>query len=782
MLAAPSWEQRTDQVLASLSDSDLFTIFAAMHIYLYLQAARAADLTIDSTQLARDRGYRQSMTRELREMTGLQLSLADAKESFRFTTADHSVINRNHIERHIRVAAGMVPKGQVNSESLQYAEQLLEGMYSEISRNSYLEPARQQFNALAKEKEKLQAVIGERDAAAAAAEARAAGAEASLAEVQHELAVQGERFADLVRERDEHAAAVAQVEAEAAGLRARIGERGAAAAAAEARAGAAEAGLAEIQHELAAQGERFADLVRERDEHAAAVAQVEAEAAGLRARIGERDAAAAAAEARASAAEAGFAQAQAEIARLRADIDQADTEMRQRGAAEFALRGDLESLRRAFNRIERERDERVGELEAVRVEVKAERAAAVAAHRQIRRLEATHAEARRESEARLAEAEQEIEARRRQLATAAEEKAEHGSAIGALKGEIAALQRDFSATKQVGHELMTAASTAAVVATQKRGPRGILGSAMLGFGHAMKTGAVVRGDRARDAKQWRLAARHYHKALARDPLDAPCWVQYGHALKESGRLPEAEAAYRQSLACVSNIADTHLQFGHVLKLQGRTMAAQAAYLRAFALDPDMSAASEELAGLGWLPMHLAQLHGLSANPDIAQLRSLRDAADAARDRRDWPEAAKLYQEFVTADPSAFDITVQLGHARKEMGDLDRAAQAYYRALEVNPLDDDLHLQIGHLEKLRRDFAAAAAHYQRAAQINPANAAARREAAALGDRVHELRPGAAGTTGSGGPAGGGSNAHDADDLRFLDARAGEIYQQLLTAMA
>ena len=56
------------------------------------------------------------------------------------------------------------------------------------------------------------------------------------------------------------------------------------------------------------------------------------------------------------------------------------------------------------------------------------------------------------------------------------------------------------------------------------------------------------------------------------------WVQYGHALKESENLREAEDAYRKALALKPKVADTHLQLGHALKLQGHKQAAAAAHL------------------------------------------------------------------------------------------------------------------------------------------------------------------------------------------------------------
>jgi tetratricopeptide (TPR) repeat protein len=111
--------------------------------------------------------------------------------------------------------------------------------------------------------------------------------------------------------------------------------------------------------------------------------------------------------------------------------------------------------------------------------------------------------------------------------------------------------------------------------------------------------AVVRGDRARDVRDWDTAAHHYKKALHHQPNNTPIWVQYGHALKESGKKTEAETAYQRSIELDPNVADTHLQLGHVLKIQGKLGAAAAAYLRARALDPSLRDATTELISLGW---------------------------------------------------------------------------------------------------------------------------------------------------------------------------------------
>jgi O-antigen biosynthesis protein len=135
---------------------------------------------------------------------------------------------------------------------------------------------------------------------------------------------------------------------------------------------------------------------------------------------------------------------------------------------------------------------------------------------------------------------------------------------------------------------------------------------------------IALADRARDAQQWELAARLYREALDQNPHNPPIWVQYGHALKESGglrdpdKLAQAELAYRRALLLDRGAADSYLQLGHVLKIQGRTQEARGAYLRAFALDPALDNASFELAQLGWSERHFSELRARLApgDPDL----------------------------------------------------------------------------------------------------------------------------------------------------------------------
>ena len=58
---------------------------------------------------------------------------------------------------------------------------------------------------------------------------------------------------------------------------------------------------------------------------------------------------------------------------------------------------------------------------------------------------------------------------------------------------------------------------------------------------------LSEADQARDARKWSEAAELYAGYLKLRRADAPIWVQYGHALKSSGKLDEAEKAYSESL-------------------------------------------------------------------------------------------------------------------------------------------------------------------------------------------------------------------------------------------
>jgi FkbM family methyltransferase len=111
--------------------------------------------------------------------------------------------------------------------------------------------------------------------------------------------------------------------------------------------------------------------------------------------------------------------------------------------------------------------------------------------------------------------------------------------------------------------------------------------------------AIALARQAARQKKWELAVRHYRDAVDQAPRSAALWLQYGHALKEAGKLETSERAYRHALECDNRMADTYLQLGHLLGLQNRHIEAGESYIRALRLAPRLQEALHSLQALGW---------------------------------------------------------------------------------------------------------------------------------------------------------------------------------------
>jgi glycosyltransferase involved in cell wall biosynthesis len=114
---------------------------------------------------------------------------------------------------------------------------------------------------------------------------------------------------------------------------------------------------------------------------------------------------------------------------------------------------------------------------------------------------------------------------------------------------------------------------------------------------------LSKADAARDAGLWPDAARLYADTISLRPDDAPIRMQYGHALKESGELKEAEAAYLSAIK-IEPDADSYLQLGHLYKLMHRPDLAEQNYLQSLTLDLTSADARSELIDLGWTAARL----------------------------------------------------------------------------------------------------------------------------------------------------------------------------------
>ncbi len=100
------------------------------------------------------------------------------------------------------------------------------------------------------------------------------------------------------------------------------------------------------------------------------------------------------------------------------------------------------------------------------------------------------------------------------------------------------------------------------------------------------------GDHHRDAREWDQAVAAYRRHLNDNPDDGAIWIQYGHALKESGQIDDAEVAYRTATNLRPSDADAHVQLAHALKLQANYVEALAEYKLAYELDSEAAVEDE----------------------------------------------------------------------------------------------------------------------------------------------------------------------------------------------
>jgi glycosyltransferase involved in cell wall biosynthesis len=122
----------------------------------------------------------------------------------------------------------------------------------------------------------------------------------------------------------------------------------------------------------------------------------------------------------------------------------------------------------------------------------------------------------------------------------------------------------------------------------------------------------------------------------------------------------------------------------------------------------------------------------------AKLGEAIGAADAARDGRNWPEAARLYRKALDIDGSLAPIWVQLGHALKETKNFREAEAAYQQSLSIDDQMADTHLQLGHLHKIMGRTREAEQDYVRALERDLGSHDARAELARMGWGGSRLR--------------------------------------------
>lgn len=111
---------------------------------------------------------------------------------------------------------------------------------------------------------------------------------------------------------------------------------------------------------------------------------------------------------------------------------------------------------------------------------------------------------------------------------------------------------------------------------------------------------------------------------------------------------------------------------------------------------------------------------VSPAPPRAKLDQLFARARALIQLKDYPGAARLYEQVLRAEPNSFEALSNLGVAEAQMGQYPEAARAYQRALRFQPKSFPLLLNLGLCYFKSGDFKSAAKPLGDALALQPDN--------------------------------------------------------------
>ncbi|HLK13206.1 MAG TPA: glycosyltransferase [Fimbriimonadaceae bacterium] len=119
------------QALRSLPEHTMFVLFTSLHIYLYLHAELASDLSVDVTKMARDRAYRAEVEEKVRLATGLSISLADVTERTEPSAPTVGPSDWAEVREHVRLAVRLLSRGRDPATLWTIAAEFLDAAHAE---------------------------------------------------------------------------------------------------------------------------------------------------------------------------------------------------------------------------------------------------------------------------------------------------------------------------------------------------------------------------------------------------------------------------------------------------------------------------------------------------------------------------------------------------------------------------------------------------------------------------------------------------------------------------
>jgi predicted O-linked N-acetylglucosamine transferase (SPINDLY family) len=213
----------------------------------------------------------------------------------------------------------------------------------------------------------------------------------------------------------------------------------------------------------------------------------------------------------------------------------------------------------------------------------------------------------------------------------------------------------------------------------------------------------------------------YRQVLQADPRNADAWHLLGVAAYHAGRHDEAIAHIRHAIVIDPGQAIFHNNLGLAYQAQRRLAEALAAYDDALRIDAAYAGAHNNRGTLLQNQGRLAEAEvcyrgALRARPDWAEAHCNLGVVLAAQGRPD--EAIACYREAARLSPDGADAYLHLGRALHQQGHRSEALACYRQRVRLKPRDADAHNILGTMLQDEGDLGAAIACYREAVRLRP----------------------------------------------------------------
>ena len=240
------------------------------------------------------------------------------------------------------------------------------------------------------------------------------------------------------------------------------------------------------------------------------------------------------------------------------------------------------------------------------------------------------------------------------------------------------------------------------------------GSAVLAVTTALGIATVRRNrDYRSEIAMWRDTA-------AKQPGNFRAQMNWGLALKRSGRIDEAIERYREALKIKPDYAQAHCNLGAALILNGELEAAVREFSLAVKCDPQLTDAHNNLgavrAGQGRIDEAIEHYRrALRTNPSAIQARC--NLGEALIRKGQYAQALEQFKVALRLRPDVPAVHCGLGSVLVHQGQWDAAARWFRRALRLNPRHAKAHAGLGTVALRTGNALQAREHFVRALRLD-----------------------------------------------------------------